>query len=79
MDLMIWFKCVIRGYHACNFFLCRFICNLRGVALYIKRNLGNNVFPRFFFGACDRIRTCDPFITNELLYRLSHTSIDIQF
>ena len=30
-------------------------------------------------GACDRIRTCDPFITNELLYRLSHTSIDIQF
>jgi hypothetical protein len=28
-----------------------------------------------FGGADDRIRTCDPFITSEVLYRLSYISI----
>lgn len=34
-------------------------------------------FYRFFFGAGNQIRTDDLFITSELLYRLSHTSVRI--
>ena len=41
-----------------------------------KKILGNDVFPRiFFFGACDRTRTSDLLITNELHYQLCYTSI----
>ena len=40
-----------------------------------KRHLFRMSF--LFYGAGDGIRTCDLLITNQLLYRLSHTSVNL--
>ena len=44
-----------------------------------KESSETTYFRGFYFGACDRIRTCDLLITNELHYQLCYTSVNIKF
>ena len=50
------------------------------IVLVLKSKSKNPCIPqRFWFGAGDRIRTCDPFITSEVLCQLSYSSMVFHF
>ena len=55
------------------------ICQWEFSAYSNEKTKKNDSFESFFPGATNRIRTGDLVITNDVLYRLSHSSIPLDY